>query len=132
MGDGSLTLPARAAEIFGPSLVFEPQFRNLGWWTSPDDRAAWTVQVPTGGRYEVWIDWSCPKADAGNAFTVEVGAESITGRVEATGGWEEYKQAKVGELPLDAAEQRLTVRPAMGFKGILMDLRSVRLIPVRK
>jgi putative heme-binding domain-containing protein len=130
--DGSLTLGAAAAEIFGPTLVFEPQYRNLGWWTSPDDRAAWTVQVPAGGKYEVWIDWACPKADAGNAFTVEAGVESVTSRVEATDGWEDFRQAKVGELSLDAGEQRLAVRAAPPFKGILMDLRGVRLVPVKK
>jgi putative membrane-bound dehydrogenase-like protein len=130
--DGSLTLPANAAEIFGPTLVFEAQYGNLGWWTSPDDRAAWTVQVPAPGKYEVWIDWSCPKRESGNAFTVEAGVESVTGRVEPTAGWDEYKQAKVGELNLDAGEQRLTVRAPPTLKGILMDLRTVRLVRVKK
>ena len=57
---------------------------------------------------------------------------TVTGRVEPTSGWEDFRQAKVGELSLDAGEQRLAVRAAPPFKGILMDLRGVRLVPVKK
>ena len=59
--DGSLTLPATAAEVYGPSLVFEEPYKNLGYWSSPDDRAVWAVEVPAAGRYEVWLDWACPR-----------------------------------------------------------------------
>lgn len=130
--DGSLTLPATTAEIYGTSLVFEPQYRNLGWWGSADDRAVWTLTVPTAGRYEVWLDWACPKEEAGKLFTVEVDGLSVSGRVGATAGWEEYKQAKVGELKLEAGEARLTVRATPPFTGLLMDLRSLKLLPVKK
>jgi putative membrane-bound dehydrogenase-like protein len=130
--DGSLTLPATAAEIYGPTLVFEPQYRNLGWWTSADDRAVWAITVPAAGKYEVWLDWSCPKQEAGRLFTVEAGGESVAGRVDATAGWEDYRQAKVGELTLEPGDTRLTVRPSAPFKGILMDLRTLNLVPVKK
>jgi len=130
--DGSLTLPATAAEIYGTSLVFEPQYRNLGWWQSADDRAVWTVAVPAAGKYEVWIDWACPKQEAGKLFTIEAGGESLAGRVGATAGWEEYRQTKVGELTLEPGDTRLTVRPTPPLKGILMDLRTLKLVPVKK
>lgn len=130
--DGSFTLPATAAEIYGPTLVFEPQYRNLGWWTSTDDRAVWTLSVPAAGRYEVWLDWACPTGDAGAAFTVATVAGSITARVEPTGTWDVYKQAKIGELTLEPGTTRLTVRAAPPFKGILMDLRTLKLVPVNK
>jgi hypothetical protein len=35
-------------------------------------------------------------------------------------------------LKLESGEQRLTVKAAPPFKGILMDLRTVRLTPVKK
>src|SRR5690606_17574673 len=37
--DGVLTCTARAAAIYGPSLIYEPQYRNLGWWRSEEDYA---------------------------------------------------------------------------------------------
>jgi putative membrane-bound dehydrogenase-like protein len=129
--DGSLTLPGTAAEIYGTTLVFEPQYRNLGWWGSADDRAVWTMAVPAAGRYEVWIDWACPKEEAGKLFTVEAGGESLGGRVGVTAGWEEYKQAKVGELALEPGETRLSVQATPPFQGMLMDLRTVTLVPVK-
>ncbi len=129
--DGSLTLPATAAEIYGASLVFEPLHRNLGWWTGADDWAAWRFAVPAAGKYEVWIDSACPKEEAGKLFTIEVGGESVSGRVGATAGWEEYRQAKVGELTLEPGDTRLTVRATPPFKGILMDLRTLKLVPVK-
>src|SRR5262249_29876387 len=43
--DGAIRLTADAAEVYGPSLTFESQFGNLGYWHSADDRAVWTVRV---------------------------------------------------------------------------------------
>jgi putative membrane-bound dehydrogenase-like protein len=129
--DGSLTLPATAAEIHGPSLVFENVQKNIGWWTSIDDRAVWTIVVPAAGKYDVWIDWAIPKEEARNAYTVQAGGSTVTAKVEATAGWEEYRQAKVGTLTLEPGETRLTVQPAPPFEGVLMDLRTVKLVPVK-
>jgi putative membrane-bound dehydrogenase-like protein len=129
--DSSLTLPATAAEVFGTTLVLEAQYKNLGFWSSADDRCAWTLQVPKAGVYEVWLDWACPKEDAGKAFTVEAGAATLTTRVEATASWDEYKQAKIGELKLEAGEVRLVVKPGLPLKGNLMDLRTMTLVLVK-
>jgi putative membrane-bound dehydrogenase-like protein len=129
--DGSLTLRATAAEIYGTTLVFEPQYRNLGWWSNADDRAVWTIAVSAAGKYEVWIDWACPKEEAGKLFTIEAGGESLSGRVGTTAGWEEYRQAKVGEIALEPGDTRLTVRASLPFKGILMDLRTLKLLPIK-
>ena len=130
--DGSLQLPATAAEIYGPTLTFEARYKNLGYWGSADDRAVWTIAVPAAGKYEVWLDWACPKSEAGKALVVEVGSESLTVRVEATANWEDYKQGKVGELKLDAGETRLVVRALPPLKGYLMDLRGIRLVPMQQ
>jgi putative heme-binding domain-containing protein len=129
--DGALALPATAAEVYGPTLEYEPRYKNLGYWGSADDRAVWTANVSRAGTYEVWLDWACPRGEAGKAALIEVGGESVTARIDATSNWEEYKQAKIGELKLKEGEQRLTVRAAGPFKGYLMDLRGVKLVPTK-
>ena len=48
--DGALRLLATTARIYGPKIVFEEQYRNLGYWSSPDDYAAWSLEVPTAAR----------------------------------------------------------------------------------
>ena len=126
-----IQLSATSAEIYGPTLEFEPRYKNLGFWGSADDRAVWTLEVPKAGTYEVWLDWACPRGESGKAVLLEVGGEALTIRVEATANWEDYKQAKVGELKLAAGEQRLVARAAGAFKGYLMDLRTVRLAPAK-
>jgi len=75
--------------------------------SSADDRAVWSIAVPAAGRYEIWLDWACPKEDAGKLFTVEAGGESVAGRVDATAGWDKYQQAKVGVLTLEPGDTRL-------------------------
>ncbi|HKB02153.1 MAG TPA: PVC-type heme-binding CxxCH protein, partial [Gemmataceae bacterium] len=126
--DGSLRLPASAAEVYGPTLTFEERYQNLGYWGSADDRAVWSVSVPKAGRYEVWLEWACPRGEAGKAVVIEAGSASVTARIEASANWEDYRQAKIGELKLEAGEQRLSARALPPLKGYLMDLRGIRLV----
>jgi putative membrane-bound dehydrogenase-like protein len=130
--DGSLLLKAGAAEIYGRTLVLEQQFGNLGYWSSDDDHAVWSVETPRTTRYEVWLDWACPDQSAGKPFILRGGLADLTGRVAGTGGWEHYKQAKVGELVLAAGPQRLTFLPGRPlYASAMMDLRSIKLVPVK-
>jgi putative membrane-bound dehydrogenase-like protein len=128
--DGALRLPAKFAAIYGKTLVFEPRYANLGFWGSDDDHAAWTVRVARPGRYAVWLDWACEADNAGNTFLVEAGEKSLTAKVESTGSWDMYRQARVGEVSLEAGEHQVVVRPAAKVRGYLFDLRSIRLVPV--
>ncbi len=130
-GDGALRLSASTAEVYGPTVVYEPQNQNLGYWGSADDHAVWTVAPPKAGVYEVWIEWACPAREAGNAVAVEANGARVAGKVAATGDWDKYKQAKLGVLRLAAGEQRVTVRALPPLKGYLFDLRGVRLVPAR-
>jgi putative membrane-bound dehydrogenase-like protein len=129
--DGSLKLTGANAAIYGPSLVLEKQFGNLGWWSSPDDRAVWTVAVPKTGRYEVWLDYACDNSAAGNTFVLQAGDAKLTGKVAGTRTWDEYKQMQVGTLALEAGDRQLTMRSDGQIKGALIDLRAIRLVPAK-
>ncbi|MEX0585710.1 MAG: c-type cytochrome, partial [Pirellulales bacterium] len=98
--DGSLTLLAAQAAIYGPTLVFEQRFGNVGYWSSADDHAAWTIDVPTGGTYQVVMEYACRDDTAGNRFVIECGPSSLSGKVAGTGDWDDYRQATLGELKL--------------------------------
>ncbi|HAD61866.1 MAG TPA: hypothetical protein DCG12_21725, partial [Planctomycetaceae bacterium] len=50
---GELVLQASQAEIYGPQLVYEQKYGNLGFWGSAEDHAVWTVNVPRGGHWTV-------------------------------------------------------------------------------
>ena len=130
--DGSFRLMPSQAEIFGSTLVLEKQYGNLGFWASEDDHAAWTVDVPKSGKYAVTLDWACDNGSAGNTFVLQVDAERLTGKVAGTGTWDNYKQTKIGEMRLQKGEQRMVFRSVGKITGSLIDLRGIRLAPVRE
>jgi putative heme-binding domain-containing protein len=129
--DGELLLAATNAEIFGPTLVFEVQYQNLGFWSSADDVAIWTVTLPKAGKYEVWLDWACANDSAGNSFVLESDAGKLRSKVAGTGTWDVYKHAKIGTLEVPAGEQRITMRADGKIAGALIDLRFIRLVPAK-
>jgi putative heme-binding domain-containing protein len=126
--DGSLQLSAANCAIYGKTLVLEKQYGNLGYWSSADDEAVWSVQVARAGKYAVWLDWACPDDSAGNTFVLEAGDARLTGKVQTTGSWDNYKRAKVGEIRLEAGRQKVVMRAAGKIKGALIDLRSIKLV----
>jgi putative membrane-bound dehydrogenase-like protein len=129
-GDGALVLSPANAEIYGPTVVLEDKYGNLGYWTSEQDHATWSVEVARAGKYAVWLDWACDEGSAGKTFLLEAGPNQVTGKVESTGNWDTYRQAKVGEIVLPAGRQRLTFRSAGRIFTPLIDLKSVKLVPV--
>ncbi len=130
-GDGELRLLATNAEIHGPTLVYEAQYQNLGFWSSADDVAIWTVVLPKAGKYEVWFDWACANDSAGNFFVLESDAGKLHSKVAGTGAWDIYKHAKIGTLQIPAGEQRISMRSEGKIAGALIDLKSIRLVPIK-
>jgi putative heme-binding domain-containing protein len=128
--DGSIVLGAETAQIFGETLTFEAEHRNLGYWGRAADRAAWTFEVQQAGRYAVWLEWACDDASAGNTLLLDFGTDRVTSKVAGTGGWETYHTAKVGEVTLAAGANRLDARSEGRVRGALLDLRAVELRPL--
>jgi putative membrane-bound dehydrogenase-like protein len=130
--DGSLRLSADNGEIYGPTLVREEKYGNLGYWSSTDDRVIWSVEVKRPGKYAVWLDWACEADSAGKMFLLQAGPNRLTGKVDSTGDWDTYKQAKIGEIVLPSGRQRVTFRSAGRIFNPLIDLKSVKLVPVKE
>lgn len=116
-------------EIFGSSLIFEPENQNLGYWFDSDDRAVWTLDVKRAGRYAVLLDWACPAEKAGNTFVIEAAGQKLLGKVEATGGWNDYTRSSVGTIKLAEGKQRVAIRCNGTPEGALFDLKSITLRP---
>uniref|UniRef100_A0A7C2JXC7 C-type cytochrome n=1 Tax=Schlesneria paludicola TaxID=360056 RepID=A0A7C2JXC7_9PLAN len=129
--EGKLTLLPAAAEIYGSTIVLEPQHGNLGWWSSADDHAVWTVNVPKSGTYRVEIVYACDPHAAGHRLVIDGGRKPFAHRVTATAGWEDYQTAAIGEIELEAGVRRMTLRPASRPLPALLDLKSVTLVPSR-
>jgi len=129
---GLLHLSSTNCEIYGRTLVLEKQYGNLGYWSSEDDRAVWTVDVVHPGRYTVAMEWACATDSAGNTFVLEADRDRLTGKVAGTGSWDTYRQSTVGSISLAAGKQQIIMRPAGKVSGALIDLKSIRLVPESK
>jgi hypothetical protein len=125
--DGTLRLLATNCEIYGKTLLFEAQYKNLGYWSSADDRAVWTVDVPRAGKYIVHLDGACESSSAGNTFTLQAGNRSLAVKVQSTGTWDDYRQARIGTIQLDAGRQQIVMRPVGNIRGAMIDLKEIRL-----
>ncbi len=127
--NGEIQLLASNAEIYGESLQYERAHRNLGYWGSEDDVAAGVVEVPARGSYSVAFEYACDESNGGNAFTLSVGEATVTGEVEATGGWERFAEKEVGAISLTPGTNRIAVRATEKPKDFLFDLRGIVLRP---
>ena len=125
--DGRLVLNAARAEIFGDTLVFEPTYENLGYFSSSNDWAAWQFEGMKPGRYEVWVESACDPASAGQSMTVQVGSAMIEYQIPATKDWSVYLDQRAGEVEIGQSEGRLVIRPSEPLRGALGDIRSIAL-----
>jgi putative heme-binding domain-containing protein len=129
--DGVVHLTATEASIYGSSVIFEPRYKNLGYWSSEDDQAVWTFTIDKPARYRVAIDYACHNDTAGDALALEVGEQRLGMKVEGTGTWDDYRWQEVGEIELAQGEHELVVRSSGPIRRALIDLREVRLSPVK-
>jgi putative membrane-bound dehydrogenase-like protein len=127
--EGALALLGTNAAIHGNEIAFEPEFRNVGMWHGEDDRVSWNLRLDKPGEFDVWLDWACADDSAGNAYVLEGVRPELRGKVQATGGWDRYRQAKIGTVELTAGAHKLTLRPDGKPNRALMDLRGLHLVP---
>jgi putative membrane-bound dehydrogenase-like protein len=126
---GQLALLATNAAIHGNEIAFEEPFHNVGLWHGADDYVVWTVDVEKETSFEVWLDWACDDGVAGNSYVLEGARPALGGKVAGSGGWDTYRQVKIGTVTLPAGIRRLTFRPDGPPRVALLDLRGIHLVP---
>lgn len=128
---GEFWLLAQDCEIYGKTLVFEPQYGNLGYWQSDDDHAVWKCEIKQPGKYAVSLDFACDSSAAGQSVVVDMAGQRLTAKVPGTGNWDTYRQLQIGVVELTAGIHEVIVRPDERLHGPLIDLKSVRLRPLK-
>jgi putative heme-binding domain-containing protein len=128
--DGTIALLATQCHIYGKEIDYEPELQNIGMWRGDQDHILWNVQLDQPGEYDVYFDYSCHDASAGNRFLLEGGDPVIRGTVVGTGAWNKYQQRKIGTLKLAAGMSSLILRPdGPLIREALFDLRGLYLVP---
>ena len=93
--------------------------------------AVWSLAVSKEGTYRVELDYACQNNTAGNPFLLEVAGQKLSGRVEGTGTWDNYRRKQIGTIHLAAGASELLFHSAGPIKQHLIDLRGIRLVPVK-
>lgn len=134
LADGSFDLPAARALIYGNDLFYEKTETkdNLGHWVNAADWAGWKVNVQRPGRFRVLATYAAPRGVDGGTFSIGVGPEKVTGKVQATGAFEKFQEFEIGTLSLkQTGPVEIEVRAVEKPTAALMNLQRVKLVPVR-
>jgi arylsulfatase A-like enzyme len=132
--DGTVTLPARTAEVHGIQLRYEPlpHKDTLGFWTRADDWASWEFTLREPGAFAVEVLQGCGKGQGGSEVVVSLDGQALTFTVEDTGHFQNFKARTIGRIKLaKAGRYTLTVKARKKAADAVMDLRSVTLKLVR-
>ena len=81
-----------------------------------------------GEAIEVRVTLAADEASAGDAYVIETESTSVQGVVQATGGYESFKEQSAGTIHLKSGIQSLLMRPDGALKQELADVRAVRLV----
>src|SRR5262249_26062032 len=123
------------ARVHGTQLRFEPlpHKDTLGYWTEADDHASWQLTVTTPGTFRVMVLQGCGKDNGGSKVEIEAAGAEVAVEGKDTGGWQNFEDREVGTLKIDRAGRHpLTVKATSKAKAAVMDLRRVRLVPVKE
>jgi hypothetical protein len=133
--DGSLLLSADVGKGVGPKIAYMPEESAFGWFTAAD-KVEWDVEVSNHSKYTVYLEWAVDDSEAGKPFILETKGQQLHGTVNKTGSWQSFKTKKIGVINLSEGTHKLVFRPAskfetIGDKGALLDLRGLKLVPVK-
>ena len=131
---GVVSMPAKWARVHGEQLRYEPlpHKNTLGFWINASDWASWEFDLTTPGKYDVELLVGCGNGSGGSEVLVQIGDQKLTFTVEQTGGFQNFVPRKIGQVTLDkAGRHSLEIRPQKKPGPAVMDVREVRLLPVK-
>jgi alpha-L-fucosidase len=132
------TLTPHEATIDGDRLKYEfvhqwGPYRgyHVQDWVETDDSMNWEIRAIRDGRYDVEFTYSAAPGCEENEFVFSAGDDHLMAGVQNTGSWQTYKTYLIGSIALKKSESiTLSVKPEKLGDHSLMDLKSVRLIPI--
>jgi alpha-L-fucosidase len=129
----AITLDAADAKLTsGLELEDEEGHKYLGKWRGLHASATWIFDADRPGTYRIQLLFGCAPGSEGNRYAVVVAGSTLYGQVPATSGWHDFTALYAGTVQIEKpTDITLTVVPAPGLKGPLMNLEQVRLIPIR-
>jgi alpha-L-fucosidase len=116
---------------------------HISEWDNPQDSVTWWMKIDQPRRYQVWITYAAQKEWEGGKYRVSVGSASleatvgdtrytaISGPFQCLTRFCHFQTFNIGTVDLSqAAEYKLTIRPASRLGHNLMYLKSIELTPL--
>ncbi len=130
--DGTVTLSAPDADIIGSNAQLEGgAVEDIGYWTNQSDYVKWNVNINNPGSFKVELTYSSEPDMSGSSYTISVGDQSVSGTIEPTQSWGDYKTVEVGTLSVSTTGKVTVMVKATSMPhGAVMNLQKVELIPV--
>jgi len=131
--DGSLSLVAGSAEIEGVASLQETKsVKNIGGWTDTAIKIYWNVDAPAGA-FKVSLTYACAPHAAGSDFEIIADDQTISGNIESTGGFDDFKTMVLGEIRIAKSGRKIVAIKATKMPaGAVMNLSEIKLTPARK
>lgn len=132
--DGSYRLLAGDATLTNGVGLSVGEQATIYNWMSTDGAVAWNIQVKQPGKYKMTLSFACTDASAGSKIAVSAGSTTLTGVVKGTeDNWGIYKDWDLGTVALSKKGVNTVLVKALTKPGLgVMNLRSIRLVPVNK
>ncbi len=120
---------AKTAETKGGAR-FEEAKNCIGFWTNQHSEVFWPINVTSNKRYRVEVTYSCENASAGSVVEISGAFGRVNLKVAGTGGWSAFRTESAGEIEMVQGLSSLKAKALKMPAGAVMNLRSIRLIPV--
>ena len=131
MQNGEFMLNARNARLDGPGIRYYEPFDTIGYWNHSNDTVAWKLVDVNQGSYRVLVSQAGPADWKDNQYKLTIGDEQLIATVVPTDSMSMHSEQDIGSIRITASgDYNLSIVP-VHFEGALMNLRSVRLIPVQ-
>lgn len=132
---GIIHLPALYAQLHGRhgQRMRQGSFQHIVHienWTNPNDFLLWEFELPRKGEYVVKVTYSCAPRHGGSIMLLSGGKEEVEFKVKSTGGWERFKETKVGRIRLPKGPNTITLKASSIRRGEALRLRGLRLLPM--
>ena len=131
--DGIVSLHARTADIHGSMLRFQspPHLDSLSFWGRQQDWVSYEFELTEPGKFDLELLYHCRKEDAGSELEITVGGQRVTHIVRESRE-KEFSHHNIASLELPKeGRYSLALKPLSKAGKVVMDLRRVRLLPVK-
>jgi alpha-L-fucosidase len=132
--DGTVACMAADAIVTG-SIQYEDRFANLGWWRDMASEARWPVRLAGPGTFDATIDYAASAECGGTAeWMVRSGGKAVaSGTAELPGrtGWGDFATVSLGRVDLPVGDCEFVVKARRKNGDSFINLRSVRMAPVK-